>query len=209
MTGRNPCQIYLISPPKIDLDKFYVQLSEAFSGGHIGAFQLRLKDTPDAEIIEAANVIMDLCHKNGAQFIMNDRPDLAKKVNADGVHIGSDDGDYDKARKILGTDKIIGVSCYDSSDRAIEFGEKGADYVSFGAFFPTKTKETKATPSVDILKFWSTNSVLPCVAIGGINADNCRLLADNGADFIAVISYVWDHKEGPEKAVEELNRKLA
>jgi thiamine-phosphate pyrophosphorylase len=197
-------QLYLISPEKIELQNFKTSLDEALSSGHVAVFQLRLKNIPDEEIITAVKTLMPICHQYGVQFILNDNAALAAKVGADGVHVGEEkDGTYDDARKIMGK-KIVGVSCYGDIDRAIDFSEKGADYVAFGAFYPTTTKTPKAQPKPDILEWWVRNSTTPCVAIGGINAENCAPIVKAGADFIAVVSAVWGHQKGVKFAVEEL-----
>lgn len=199
------CQLYLISPEKIEPEVFAHDLRDALSAGEVGVFQLRLKNIPDSEIIKAAEILMPICHEYGVPFILNDRADLAKKIGADGVHVGEEkDGTYDDARKIMGKDKFIGVSCYGSVDRAMDFAEKGADYVAFGAFYPTTTKTPKARPNPDILEWWTRNSSVPCVAIGGIKADNCAPLVKAGADFIAVVTAVWNHKDGVKHGVKEL-----
>ena len=214
-------RLYLISPPTIDLKTFAGKLEDAFSGGAtpaqageasniIGSFQLRLKNTPDHDIIEAANVLIPICHAHDTAFILNDRPDLAVASNADGVHIGQEDGSVKKARAIVGSERVIGVSCHDSRHLAMEAGEEGADYVAFGAFYPTKSKSPEAlakygTPTPDILEWWQTYMVLPCAAIGGITPNNCMPLVKAGADFIAVITAVWEHPDGPAKAVREFN----
>jgi len=144
---------------------------------------------------------------------MNDRADLAVACGADGVHIGQEDGSVKQARAIVGDQRIIGVSCHDSRHLAMRAGEEGADYVAFGAFHPTRSKSPEAlarygVPQPDILQWWQAYMVLPCVAIGGITPSNCAELARTGADFIAVITAVWDHPKGPGKAVEEFNRAL-
>ncbi len=206
----NNCQLYLISPESFDIKEFKDNVLQAFEGGQIGAFQLRMKKSSDDDIKRAAEIIMPICKNNGTQFILNDRPDLAAALGADGVHIGEEqDGTYESARKIIGKDKVVGISCYGSIDRAIDFSEKGADYVAFGAFYPTTTKTPKARPSKEILEWWSRNSVIPCVAIGGINAENCSPLVASGADFIAVVSAIWTHAKGPKKAVKELLDAIA
>jgi len=239
-------RLYLISPPAIDLKTFAKSLENAFSGGDIGSFQLRLKDTSDSDIIEAARELIPICHAHNAAFILNDRPDLAVACNADGVHIGQEDlstlshrerggvslgeGPHNNlkgphptplpkgegishARTIVGPERIIGVSCHDSRHLAMEAGEHGADYVAFGAFYPTKSKSPEALakygmPKPDILEWWQEFMVLPCVAIGGITPSNCQPLVKAGADFIAVITAVWEHAEGPGKAVEEFNNAM-
>ena len=208
-----PCRLYLISPPTIELATFAKSLENAFKGGDIGSFQLRLKNASDNEIMEAARVLIPICHAHDAAFIMNDRADLAALCNADGVHIGQEDGGVGAARKLVGPDRVIGVSCHDSRHLAMEAGEHGADYVAFGAFYPTKSKSPEAlakygTPLPDILEWWQAFMVLPCVAIGGITPSNCQPLVKAGADFIAAITAVWEHPEGPAKAVEEFNDVL-
>lgn len=197
------CQIYLISPPKITLETFVPLAREALRSGHVAVFQLRLKDCTDKDIIDASALLRPICHEFGIPFLLNDRADLVDIAKADGVHLGEEDDNYSKARALLGN-KTIGVSCYDSIDRAMMFGEQGANYVSFGAFYPTTTKIPKANPKPELLTKWTTLSTLPCVAIGGINDNNCQSLAKAGADFIAVISYVWEHPEGPGVAIENL-----
>lgn len=204
------CQLYLISPPTIDdLDQFIGALEKTLATHTVSVFQLRLKDVSADVIRDTAKQLLPICHKHGIQFIINDDAKLAAEIGADGVHLGESDHNYKEARALLGPHKIIGVSCYDSSDRAMELADQGADYVSFGAFFPTTTKQAKAHPSPDILTNWSKSSVVPCAAIGGITAENCQALVKAGADFIAVISYVWNHPKSPEVAVQELHAKLS
>jgi len=179
----------------------------------VGSFQLRLKGADDAQILAAARELVPICNAHGAAFIMNDRADLSVKCGADGVHIGQDDGGVKKARDIVGPDRVIGVSCHDSKHLAMEAGEQGADYVAFGAFYPTQSKSAEAlakwgVPEVEILQWWQEYMVLPCVAIGGINPGNCSPLIKAGADFIAVITAIWSHPKGPGKAVEEFGRRL-
>lgn len=237
------CRLYLISPPAIELPQFAEQLREAFSGGAVGAFQLRLKNSynnlvipakagildsrqfsqergggndnkvSDDEILKAAEVLIPICREYDIAFILNDSPKLAKKCGADGVHLGQDDGSVKAARKLLGDDMVIGVSCHDSKHLAMEAGEAGADYVAFGAFHPTTSKSVEAlakygTPTAEILSWWQEYMLLPCVAIGGINASNCTPLVQAGADFIAVIQAVWDHPLGAKMAVKEFNEVI-
>ncbi len=207
------CRLYLISPPAIDFPAFSEQLKSAFDGGDVGAFQLRLKNISDDGILRAAEVLIPICREREIAFIMNDSPELAKKCGADGVHLGQGDGSVKAARKIVGKDAVIGVSCHDSKHLAMVAGEDGADYVAFGAFYPTTSKSPEAlakygTPTPDILNWWQTYMVLPCVAIGGINPLNCLPLVRAGADFIAVITAVWNHPESPKKAVEEFNKAI-
>lgn len=171
-------------------------------------FQLRMKNTSDEKIIEACKVLIPICHVHGAQFILNDRADLVNQVGADGVHIGIEDTTVKNARDLIGKNKVIGVSCYAQGDRAIDAAEEGADYVAFGAFYETQTKIPRGRPKPEILKWWTTNSVIPCVAIGGIKDHNCAPLVASGADFIAVVTAVWNHPEGPAEAVRKLNAAI-
>ena len=197
---RPACQLYLISPPAIDAD-FPDKLAAALDAGRVAAFQLRLKDASDEGILKAAETLMPICAARDVAFILNDRMDLAKACGADGVHLGQDDGDPREARKLLGPSAQIGVTCHDSRHLAMEAGEAGADYVAFGAFHPTTTKDTTHRPDPSILSWWVTVFGLPCVAIGGITADNARPLVEAGADFLAVSSAVWNHPGGPAAGV--------
>jgi thiamine-phosphate pyrophosphorylase len=213
MNNNESCRLYLISPPVINLHDFSEQLKLAFDGGDVGAFQLRLKNTSDDEILRAAEILIPICREREVAFILNDSPELAKKSGADGVHLGQDDGTVKAARKIIGADAVIGVSCHDSKHLAMVAGEDGADYVAFGAFYPTTSKSPEALakygiPTPEILNWWQTYMVLPCVAIGGINPLNCLPLVRAGADFIAAITAVWNHPESPKKAVEEFNKAI-
>lgn len=202
-------QLYIISPEKIEIAPFSKRLKNVVEDGNVSVFQLRLKNVDDEFIIDACEKLIPICHKKNIQFILNDRPDIAAKVGADGVHIGEDqDGTCEGAREILGKDKVIGVSCYGSVDRAMDMAAKGADYVAFGAFYPTTTKKPKARPEPEILKWWVTNSTVPCVAIGGINSENCKPLVNEGADFIAVVSAIWGHPKGEKFAVNELAKAI-
>lgn len=197
---RRPCGLYLISPPELDAD-FEDRLKAAFKGGPVAAFQLRLKHAADADVLAAAKRLIPICAAHDCAFILNDRMDLAKDSGADGVHLGQGDGDPRAARALLGPSAQIGVTCHDSRHLAMEAGEAGADYVAFGAFFPTTTKEAVHRPEPSILGWWSTLFEMPCVAIGGITPDNAKLLVDAGADFLAVCSAVWGHAEGPAAGV--------
>lgn len=167
--------------------------------------QLRLKDLPDDEILRAGEILMPIVQLANAAFIVNDRADLAKRLGADGVHIGQEDTPYTQARALMGPKGIVGVTCHDSRHLAMEAAEAGADYVAFGAFFETTTKQAKTKADPSILTWWQEMMTAPCVAIGGITTDNARGLAEAGADFLAVSSGVWDHPEGPAVAVKRLN----
>lgn len=166
---------------------------------------MRLKDLPDAEILKAGESLMPIVQAAGAAFIVNDRADIAKRLGADGVHVGQEDAPYAEARALLGPKAIVGVTCHDSRHLAMEAAEAGADYVAFGAFFPTTTKQPKTQADPSILTWWQEMMTTPCVAIGGITTDNARVLVEAGADFLAVSSGVWDHAEGPDVAVRRLN----
>ena len=205
---RAPCQLYLISPAAIGPD-FADTLAAALDGGPVAAFQLRLKDVSDEEVLRAAERLMLVCAARQTAFILNDRMDLAKACGADGVHLGQSDGDPREARRLLGPSGQIGVTCHDSRHFAMEAGEAGADYVAFGAFYPTKTKPTPYRPDPSILGWWSRLFEIPCVAIGGITPENGRALVEAGADFLAVCSWIWEHPEGPGAAVRAFRDTLA
>ncbi|QGP78257.1 thiamine phosphate synthase [Sphingobium sp. CAP-1] len=205
---RPACQLYLISPPTID-DGFVDQLAAAFDGGDVAAFQLRLKGLDEDAIARAAVPLQKLCADREVAFIINDSAALAHRLGADGVHLGQGDGDAKAARKLLGPKVQIGVTCHDSRHLAMEAGEAGADYVAFGAFYPTTTKETSHRPDPSILGWWTTLFELPCVAIGGITADNAAPLVAAGADFLAVSGAVWNHPQGPRAGVAAFAAALA
>jgi thiamine-phosphate pyrophosphorylase len=188
---RPPCQLYLISPPRID-ERFADRLAAVLDTGLVAAFQLRVKDIADAELIELGRPLRVLCAAHDTAFIVNDSVEIAKALDADGVHLGQDDGDPRDARRTLGPDAQIGVTCHGSRHLAMEAGEAGADYVAFGAFYPTTTKLVSHHADLSLLGWWSTIFELPCVAIGGITADNARPLIEAGADFIAVSGAVWE-----------------
>ena len=204
------CRLYLITPPRIDdLDAFARDLDSALAAGDVACLQLRLKDVGDDVIRTAARRLMPVAHAHGVAFLINDRADLAVELDADGVHLGQGDGSVAEARSLLGHGKDIGVTCHDSLHLAYEAGEGGADYVAFGAFFPTRTKETQHTPDADILTVWDEVTELPSVAIGGITPENCKTLAAAGAHFVAVSGAVWSDPQGPAMAVKAFNAALA
>ncbi len=200
------CRLYLITPDAIpDLKAFAKTLGDALAAGDVASLQLRLKNVSDDAIRDAVNALMPVCHKHDVAFILNDRPDLANELGCDGVHIGPEDMPYDEARKVMGKDATVGVTCKDSYHDAMELAEAGADYVAFGAFFPTTTKETTARPELELLEAWSQMTIVPCVAIGGITVENCAPLVKAGADFIAVCSGVWKYPQGAAAAVRDFN----
>jgi thiamine-phosphate pyrophosphorylase len=203
------CRLYLITPPALDPLAFRDTLARALDAGDVAAVQLRLKGVDDDAIRRAADALRPVAQDRGVAFLMNDRADLAVATGCDGAHIGRTDGDLRAARRLLGPDRTLGATCHDSRHLAMEAAEAGADYVAFGAFFPTGTKETTHRPDPEILTIWSETTEIPCVAIGGITAENCGVLVRAGADFLAVIGAVWNHPEGPEAGVRALNAAIA
>ena len=198
------CRLYLITPPAIDdLAAFGRALGEALQGGDVGAVQLRLKGVPDDIVGAAAHVLQPITQARDIPLILNDRPDLAVRFGCDGVHVGQDDAPCAEARR------IVGVTCHDSRHLAMEAADAGADYVAFGAFFPTSTKDAKTRADLEILEIWQESMLVPCVAIGGITPQNCRPLVVAGADFIAASSAVWGHPAGPRAAVAAFNAEIA
>ncbi len=202
-------RLYLITPPALEPQSFANKLAEALDAGDIACVQLRLKDTSDDAIRRAADILRPIVQKHDAAFLMNDRADLALSCGCDGVHVGPEDMSYAEARALLGPERIVGVTCRDSRHDAIEAAEAGADYVAFGAFFPTQTKEATVKADPEILRWWSEIMTVPCVAIGGITPANCAPLVRAGADFLAVVAAVWDHPQGPAAAVKEFALAIA
>lgn len=202
--------LYLITPPVIDdIEAFAAVLDAALTEQTVASVQLRLKGVDDEVVIAAAERLMPVAHKHEVAFIINDSVAITAAVDADGVHLGQGDGDVREARSALGYEKAIGVTCHDSIDLAFTAGDQGADYVAFGAFFETTTKPSKFRPEADIIEHWVTATELPCVAIGGITPANVAPLIKNGAHFIAVCSYVWNHADGPAAAVAEFETLFA
>ncbi len=199
------CRLYLISPPTLEPKAFAEDLKRALGAGDVASLQLRLKDADDDKIRQAAETLMPIAQASDVAFILNDRPDLAKSLGCDGVHVGQEDLPYSEARAIVGADAIVGVTCHNSRHLAMEAADSGANYVAFGAFFPTGTKEAKTHAEVDLLHWWSELMVVPCVAIGGITVENAKPLVEAGADFIAVSSGVWAYSKGPAAAVRAFN----
>ena len=207
---RPPCRLYLVTPPVLpDLASFVRILGEALDAGDVAALQVRLKDVDDQAVLAAVAAILPVARAKDVAVILNDRPDLARQSGCDGVHLGQSDAPLEQARRIMGPDAMIGVTCHDSRELAMEAAEAGADYVAFGAFYPTTTKATTHRPELEILTIWQETIEVPCVAIGGITAQNAAALAKAGADFVAVSSAVWDHPGGSAQAVREFNQELA
>ncbi|MEO0063574.1 MAG: hypothetical protein RLZZ08_2134 [Pseudomonadota bacterium] len=192
--SRIPPQLYLISPLEVGGD-FPQRLERALDAGKVAAFQFRVKGLDQHEAARLAEPLQAICTARDVAFIVNDDVALAKRLKADGVHLGQKDGDVRDAREELGRDAQIGVTCHASRHLAMEAGDAGADYVAFGAFFPSTTKDTDQTADVELLEFWQEMMEIPCVAIGGITPETCRVLADAGADFIAVSGAVWNGDE--------------
>ena len=204
------CRLYLITPPRIDdLAEFGRTLAHALDAGDVAALQIRLKDVPDEIVAAAVDALMPIAQARDVAVILNDRPDLAAKLGCDGVHLGQDDMPLTQARKVMGPEAMIGVTCHDSLHLAMEAAEGGADYVAFGAFFPTTTKDAPTRADPELLTGWQADMVIPCVAIGGITAENARGLAAAGADFLAVSAGVWGHPEGHAAAVKAINAEIA
>ena len=194
-----PAQLYLVSPPDVG-GGFADRLRAALEPGLATAFQLRVKEMDEHELARLAEPLRRICADASVAFIVNDSISLAKRLGADGVHLGQSDGQIADARAALGPAAQIGRTCHDSRHLAMEAGEQGADYVAFGAFYPTTTKPSHYRPQPSILSWWASVFEIPCVAIGGITPDNARPLVDAGADFIAVVQAVWG-KDDPAAAV--------
>jgi len=202
------CQLYLITPPAFEPAAFASVLHAALDAGPVAALQIRLKPASDDQVRAAVKALQPVCHANDVAVILNDRPDLAAELNCDGVHIGQDDMSYAEARRLMGPNCTVGITCHNSRHLAMEAAERGADYVAFGAFFPTTTKEAKTRAELDLVAWWSDLMTVPCVAIGGITVDNCQPLIAAGADFLAVSGGVWNHAQGPAFAVHRFRELL-
>jgi thiamine-phosphate pyrophosphorylase len=204
------CRLYLITPPRLDdLAAFGRALAHALDAGDVAALQIRLKDAPDEIVAAAVDALLPVAASRGVAVILNDRPDLAARLGCDGVHIGQDDAPLAEARRTVGPDRMIGVTCHDSLHLAMEAAEGGADYVAFGAFFPTTTKDAPTRADPELLTGWQADMVIPCVAIGGITVDTAASLAAAGADFLAVSAGVWSYGDGPAAAVAAFNAEIA
>jgi thiamine-phosphate pyrophosphorylase len=202
------CRLYLITPPRFDPATFRDALAAALDAGDVACLQLRLKDAGGDDVRRATEALMPVCHARDVAFILNDDARLAHALGCDGAHLGQSDGDHAAARTLL-KDRILGITCHASRHLAMEAGELGADYVAFGAFFPTDTKETVHTAGTDLLEWWSEMMEVPSVAIGGITAANCAPLVRAGAEFLAVVGAVWNHPEGPGAGVRAMNAAIA
>ncbi|MBK1661154.1 thiamine phosphate synthase [Paracraurococcus ruber] len=203
----DPCRLYLITPPVLP-GGFADQLAAALDAGDVACLQLRLKDAPRDAVKRAVEALRPIAQARDVAFILNDDAILAAELGCDGVHLGQQDGDHAGARMLL-SGKILGITCHDSRHLAMLAGEMGADYVAFGAFFPTSTKDAKFRATTDLLEWWSEIAEIPCVAIGGITAENCAPLVRAGADFLAVVGAVWNHPDGPVAGVRAMNAAIA
>ena len=196
--------IYLISPQKIRGNKFYNELDKILKTKKVKYFQLRIKKISNSNLIRISNKIKKIVKKNNVKFIINDIPAIAKKIGADGCHIGQKDLDYKSSRKILGEKKIIGITCHNSKKLALKAKIAGADYIAFGSFFKTSTKKTAFKANLAILRWAKKKISMPIVAIGGINSSNYKKVLSSGANFIACSSYIWNNKKlDPVSAIKK------
>ena len=202
------CQLYLVTPPTLAPARFRDTLAAALDAGEVAAVQLRLKDWAEDDLRRAIDVLRPVAQDRGVAFLLNDQPQLAVLSGCDGAHVGQEDMPAPQARAVLGK-LMLGVTCHASRDLAMTAGEAGADYVAFGAFFPSTTKQPPpAMSDLDLLRWWSEIMEVPCVAIGGITPENCRPVVEAGADFIAVSAAVWSHPEGPGGAIRAFSRAM-
>jgi thiamine-phosphate pyrophosphorylase len=207
--SHNGCRVYLITPPALDPLPFADCLAAALDAGDVAAVQLRLKDVDDDAWRRAIDALRPVTQSRGVAFLLNDRADLVRATGSDGAHVGQEDMPARQARALMGPDATLGVTCKGSRDLAMAAGEDGADYVAFGAFFRSGTKEVTRFIDPEILHWWSELMELPCCAIGGITAENCAPLVQAGADFLAVVGAVWSYPDGPAAGVQTLNAAIA
>ena len=194
--------MYLITPPVLPAD-FADRLAAALDAGDVAAVQLRLKDVAEDALRRAIDALRPVAQSHGVAFLLNDRPDLAVRHGCDGAHVGQTDLNAAQARKML-DGLTLGVTCHNSRHLAMQAAEDGADYVAFGAFYPTATKQPPALAEVETLRWWAEIMEVPCTAIGGINAENCAPLVQAGADFLAVVGAVWSHPDGAAAGVRAM-----
>ena len=203
------CRVYLITPERFDLARFPDLLAAALDADDVAAVQLRLKEASDDTWRRASDALRPVTQSRDVAFLLNDRADLVVATGSDGVHVGQEDMPARQARALIGPDLTLGVTCKASRDLAMAAGEDGADYVAFGAFFPSGSKEVTTLADPEILRWLSDLMELPCCAIGGITPQNCAPLVQAGADFLAVIGCVWNHPDGPGAGVKALNAAIA
>jgi thiamine-phosphate pyrophosphorylase len=202
------CRVYLITPEKFDPLPFADQLAAALDAGDVAAVQLRIKDVSDSVWKRYIDVLRPVTQARGVAFLLNDRADLAVGTGCDGAHVGQDDIPAREARRMMGPDLMLGVTCKGSRDLAMTAGEDGADYVAFGAFYPSTTKTVSNQVDPEILRWWSELMEIPSCAIGGITPENCAPLVQAGTDFLAVVGCVWNHPDGPAAGVRALNAAI-
>jgi thiamine-phosphate pyrophosphorylase len=200
------CQLYLVSPLDVSGD-FPVRLARALDAGPVAAFQFRVKGIDQHEAARLAEPLLTICRERDVAFIVNDSIALAKRLVADGVHLGQGDGEVREAREVLGREAQIGVTCHASRHLAMDAGVAGADYVAFGSFYPSDTKISEHRPEPELLAWWQSLFEIPCVAIGGVTPENCVPLVEAGADFIAASGAVWNGEE--TEAVRAFARALS
>jgi thiamine-phosphate pyrophosphorylase len=201
-------RLYLVTPPSVDLACFPDLLAQALDAGEVAAVQLRLKDADENTWRRAIDALRPVAQVREVAFLLNDRADLVRASGCDGAHVGQEDMPARQARALLGPDLMLGVTCHESRDLAMQAGEDGADYVAFGAFYPTGSKQVTHHADPEILRWWSDLMEIPCCAIGGITAGNCAPLVQAGADFLAVIGAVWGHADGPAAGVRAMNAAI-
>ena len=194
----------MISPQKIRGAKFYKDLNDVLKTNKVKYFQLRLKNISNSNLFKISKKVKKIVKKNNVKFLINDNPLLAKKVGADGCHIGQKDMNFINSRKILGKNKIIGITCHNSKKLALKAKKNGANYVAFGSFFKSSTKKTNFRANLEILRWTKKKINMPTVAIGGINSSNYKKILSNGANFIACSNYVWNNKKlDPVSAIKK------
>jgi thiamine-phosphate pyrophosphorylase len=206
--GERDCRVYLITPPRCDPEPFAGLLAAALDADDVAAVQLRLKDVDDDAWRRAIDVLRPVTQARSVAFLLNDRADLAVATGCDGAHVGQEDMPAREARRLMGPNLTLGVTCKGSRDLAMQAGEDGADYVAFGAFYPSGTKDVTATIGPEILEWWSEMMELPSCAIGGITPENCAPLVQAGANFLAVVGCIWNHPDGPAAGVKALNAAI-
>jgi thiamine-phosphate pyrophosphorylase len=206
--GGERCRVYLITPEKFDPAPFADRLAMALDAGDVAAVQLRIKNETDDSWKRAIDALRPVCQSRGVAFLLNDRADLVVATGCDGAHVGQEDMPARDARRIMGPDQTLGVTCKGSRDLAMRAGEDGADYVAFGAFFSSTTKDVRNFLDPEIISWWSGLMEVPVCAIGGITAGNCASLVRAGADFLAVVGCVWNHPDGPAAGVRALNTAI-
>ena len=203
------CRLYLITPPALDPLAFRDPLARALDAGDVACVQLRLKEAARDDVMRAVEALRPVAQSRGVAFLLNDDVGLAVETGCDGAHLGQTDGDHAAARALLGPEATLGITCHASRHLAMAAAELGADYVAFGAFFPTGTKATMHRAELDLLEWWAKVFVVPVVAIGGITAENCGPLVRAGADFLAVVGAVWGHPDGPAAGVGAMAAAIA